>query len=110
MKIEKKETYSYILSDEKSFKTFFSSFKDALKDLQKEHIILHFLDDINISKEDFSLFLDVSAQKKENGTSFVIIYKNVNVDDIPETINIVPTLTEAIDVLEMEAMERELGF
>lgn len=110
MKIEKKETYSYILSDEKSFKMFFSNFKEAVESLQKEHIILHFLDDININKEDFSLFLDISAHKKEYGTSFVIIYKNINVDDIPETINIVPTLTEAIDVLEMEAMERELGF
>ncbi len=110
MKIEKKTTYSYILSDEKSFKTFFNNFKDALEVLQKEHIVVHFSDDININQKDFSLFLDISAHKKENGTSFVIIYKNINIDDIPETINIVPTLTEAIDVLEMEAMERELGF
>jgi hypothetical protein len=31
-------------------------------------------------------------------------------DDFPENFNIVPTLTEAEDVLEMESMERELGF
>lgn len=31
-------------------------------------------------------------------------------DDFPENFNIVPTLIEAVDILEMEAMERELGF
>ena len=31
-------------------------------------------------------------------------------DDFPEYFNIVPTLIEAEDIIEMEAMERELGF
>ena len=31
-------------------------------------------------------------------------------DDFPEDFNIVPTLIEAEDIIEMENMERELGF
>ena len=31
-------------------------------------------------------------------------------DDYPEDFNIVPTLIEAEDIIEMENMERELGF
>jgi hypothetical protein len=34
----------------------------------------------------------------------------VNVDDFPETFNIVPTLVEAEDVIEMENIQRDLGF
>jgi hypothetical protein len=33
----------------------------------------------------------------------------MNADDFPENFNIVPTLIEAEDILEMENMERELG-
>jgi hypothetical protein len=54
--------------------------------------------------------LNIAEQKKENGTSFVVIYKTINIDDLPDNFNIVPTLIEAEDILEMEAMERELGF
>jgi hypothetical protein len=52
----------------------------------------------------------VAKSKKENGTSFVIISRSFNVDDFPDTFNIVPTIEEAEDIIEMEAIERELGF
>jgi hypothetical protein len=42
--------------------------------------------------------------------SFVMVKPNIDIDDFPETLNIVPTLQEAEDVLEMEAIERDLGF
>ncbi|MGK0448376.1 MAG: hypothetical protein ACJA2M_002166 [Polaribacter sp.] len=38
------------------------------------------------------------------------MYNNINIHDFPENFNIVPSLIEAEDILEMEAMERELGF
>ena len=59
---------------------------------------------------DFLLFLKIAEQKKENGTSFVVLNSSVNADDFDENLNIVPTLQEAYDYIEMEAMERELGF
>ena len=42
--------------------------------------------------------------------SFVVIKSGINIDDFPESVNIVPTLQEAEDILEMEAIERDLGF
>jgi hypothetical protein len=54
--------------------------------------------------------LDISEQKKENGTSFVLVNTEIDVDNFPENFNIVPTLQEAVDILEMEAIERELEF
>ena len=54
--------------------------------------------------------MDIADQKKENGTSFVVVNSEIDVDDFPDNFNIVPTLREAEDVLEMEAIERELGF
>jgi len=40
----------------------------------------------------------------------VIISKGINIDKIPEELNVVPTFTEATDILEMDAIERDLGF
>ena len=110
MKIEKKEKYTLISSDENSFSDFYNSFLKKVSLLEKEHLIIQILDNFNAKTEDFLLFLSIAEQKKENGTSFVIINKTINMDDFPENFNIVPTFIEALDIIEMEAMERELGF
>ncbi|CAN0606593.1 unnamed protein product, partial [Ectocarpus sp. 12 AP-2014] len=41
--------------------------------------------------------------------SFVLVSDKVSYDDVPEEINLVPTLQEARDVVEMEEIERDLG-
>ena len=110
MLIEKKENYTLITSDENSFSAFYTSFLEKEIALEKEHTVLQISNEINATNEDFLLFLSNAEQKKENGTSFVIINSNINIDDFPDNFNIVPTLIEAVDILEMEAIERELGF
>jgi hypothetical protein len=110
MLLEKKENYTLITSDENSFLDFYSSFLKKKELLNKEHVLLQISNKINTSFEDFLLFLSIAEEKKENGTSFVIINSNISIDNFPENFNIVPTLIEAEDILEMEAMERELGF
>ncbi len=110
MLLEKKENYTLITSDENSFLDFYTSFLEKKESLNKEHLLLQISNKINTSFKDFLLFLSIAEQKKENGTSFVIINNNINIDNFPDNFNIVPTLIEAEDILEMEAMERELGF
>lgn len=110
MLITKKDTYTLISSDENSLKEFQNSLDDKVNELEKEHLILHISEDINVDNKDFLLFLNIAEQKQQNGTSFVVINSSINVDDFPENLNIVPTLQEAEDILEMEAIERELGF
>tara|TARA_R110002126_G_scaffold78829_1_gene196076 strand:+ start:32151 stop:32483 length:333 start_codon:yes stop_codon:yes gene_type:complete len=110
MKTVKKEKYILISSDENSFSDFYTVLLNELPRLKEEHLILELSDKIKTTKEDFLLFLSVSERKKENSNSFVIVNKTINVDDFPDNFNIVPTLIEAEDILEMEAMERELGF
>ena len=110
MQINKKEKFTIIIADENSFSAFYEAFLIEEKKLLKENIILQVSENINVSKEDFLLLLNISVQKKESGTSFVVVNSNVDVDNFPEEFNIVPTLQEAEDVIEMEAIERELGF
>lgn len=110
MNIKNKESYILISSDENSFSEFYTLLLEKLPNYKKQHIVLNISDTISTNKEDFLLFLDIATQKMVEKTSFVIISESVNMDDYPEDFNIVPTLIEAEDIIEMENMERELGF
>ena len=110
MIIEKKENYTLIIADENSFSKFFSNFSKEIYSLEKEHVFIQLSENLNTTSEDISLFLNIAKEAKKNGTTFVLIYSEANVDDFPEEINITPTLIEAEDILEMENIERELGF
>ena len=110
MQIKEATNYTLISSDEDSFKEFQKSVFKKIKDFDKNHLIIQISEELSIDKKDFLLFLKIAEQKKENGTSFVVLNSSVNADDFAENLNIVPTLQEAEDILEMETIERELGF
>ena len=55
-------------------------------------------------------FLLISKQHKSEKHSFVIVSSIIDIDATPEELTIVPTLQEAFDIIEMEEIERDLGF
>ena len=67
-------------------------------------------ENLNTTITNLLLFLKVADEHRNNGMSFVIICNGIDIDEIPDEINVVPTIIEAEDVLEMEAIERDLGF
>ena len=64
---------------------------------------------VNLTKSELSEFLLMSNSHRQNGHSFVIVTNNIDIDSTPEELIIVPTLTEAKDIIEMEEMERDLN-
>jgi hypothetical protein len=110
MIITKTEKYTLLKPDENSIDLFFESFKNKYSKFEGQHLILDFSEKINTKIKDLLLFLELCSQHRENGTSFVLICKGIDIDEIPEEINVVPTITEAVDILEMDAIERDLGF
>ena len=55
-------------------------------------------------------FLQISNKHRKAKHSFVIVTDKVELDEMPDEIVVVPTLQEAYDIIEMEEMERDLGF
>jgi hypothetical protein len=110
MKIEKKDTYTLISCDENSLKKFQNSLFEKINDFETAHLILQISDEVQVNNKEFSLFLNLATHKQQNKTSFIIINSYIRSDDFPEYLNVVPTLQEAEDILEMEAIERSLGF
>lgn len=106
MKIQKQEKYTLVSIEEDSF----MNFRISLHDFKSNHLLVEVSENLNIDKKKISLFLDISTDFQKNGMSFVVIKSGIDIDDFPENLNIVPTLQEAEDILEMEAIERDLGF
>lgn len=110
MIVTKTDTYTHIKFTQITVNQFFAEFKDRYPEFMGEHIIINFSDKINIEIKEIFLFLNLSVQHRKNGTSFVLVSNGISIDDLPDELNVVPTFNEALDILEMDAIERDLGF
>ncbi|REH52475.1 hypothetical protein C7448_103210 [Tenacibaculum gallaicum] len=110
MNITDKTDYTLITSDEKTFFSFVKNFENEHVNLIGKNLIIQISEEFNASNKNILLFLKYAHEHQNNGTSFVVVSKDVIIDDFPETFNIVPTLVEAEDVIEMENIQRDLGF
>lgn len=110
MKIEHKDGYTLFTTDENILQEALDTFFSSAEKHSTENIFFEISDNLNITPKEFMLFLTIGSAKKENGTSFIVIIRSFEIDALPEEINVVPTLQEAEDILEMENIERALGF
>jgi hypothetical protein len=110
MIVTKTKSYTLIKPTQISMAEFFAEFKERYKEFKDEQLIIDFSDKINVEIKEIFLFLKLSAQHRKNGTSFVLVCEDISVDDLPDELNVVPTFNEAKDILEMDAIERDLGF
>ena len=109
MEVVRKPNYTCIKQTQNSVNLFFNELQNRYQEFVKDHLIIHFSEKKSVLIEELLLFLDLNNQHRKNGTSFVLICNGANIDEIPDEIQVVPTLTEALDILEMDAIERELG-
>ncbi|MEI6865818.1 ribonuclease Z [Flavicella sp.] len=109
MNIDKKENYTLITPTETSHDDFLEVLK--ISDFEKENLILDFSNSFEITTKQIDGYSEISMYKKENGTSFIIIRNDIEIDKLEdELLSVTPTLTEAEDTLEMDNIERDLGF
>ena len=55
-------------------------------------------------------FSELSKLHKKGKKSFVIVAENIDFNAIPKSLLVVPSVLEAHDIIEMEEIERDLGF
>lgn len=77
---------------------------------KNDNIIINLTSLKALSTQDVIEFLQLSNQHRKAKHSFVIVSDKIKLEDIPDELVIVPTMQEAYDIIEMEEIERDLGF
>lgn len=110
MKVTEKEGYK-ILKDEKDNVTAFASFLEAHhKNFKNDNVVVNILKYGELSLQELLNFLALSNKHRQGKKSFVLVNDTINIDQVPEELIVVPTLEEAGDIIQMEEIERDLGF
>jgi hypothetical protein len=110
MNIIKEDLYiAFTPKEENNFNAFFELFSKEIDQYESNNIIVD-LNNFSISLAEISQFEKISEKKVGLGTSFVVIYTEVDLDEIPDELIVVPTFQEAIDIIDMDEMTRSLDF
>lgn len=111
MKVSKHKTFQ-LIEDEKDNIAEFGSFLEYIipKEFTEDNVVVDLLKYHQLTLPQLLNFLTVSNAHRAGQKSFVIINAAIDPDVIPEELIVVPTLQEAEDIIEMEEIERDLGF
>jgi len=110
MIFDKDENIIIITQEKLSVQEFVRRLNNEYHKFKDDNVIINLTTLSAISVTEIVEFLQVSDQHRKAKHSFVIVTDQVDFDEMPDEMIIVPTLQEAYDVVEMEEIERDLGF
>ncbi len=84
------------------------SLTEAISENLKYNLILD-IAELPISEKEIKELYNFHTKNNTNGTSFVVINREISLDNLPDGLNIVPTFQEATDLIDLEEMMRDLG-
>lgn len=110
MKTTRKENFLLVENEKASLTDFTSDLTRSHKDFRNENIVVDLSSEEEIEAESLLGFLEISNLHRADKKSFVIINNAVGIDDLPEELVVVPTMQEAEDMIQMDEIQRDLGF
>lgn len=110
MKIDTHENFIIVKDKINNFEDFITSLNPKSNiQLSGKNIIIDLLEFDRFTLEKLNLFSELAIIFRKSNNSFVIVNNQINLNEIPDDILVVPSLQEAEDIVEMETIERELG-
>lgn len=110
MKVDTKGHTIIIKDTEENATAFLEKVSNQYPSFKDHNLILDITHDKTADVSAIKTFADLSKKHKKAKKSFVIVAENIDFNDVPKFILVVPTLLEAHDMIEMEEIERDLGF
>ena len=110
MKVEEKG-HTIIVKDTKGdIALFLVKLTHEINSFKNFNLIIDLTFSKNVLVKDIMLFSDLCKLYKKNKKSFVIVTNDFDFNANTKNITIVPSAIEAHDIIEMEEIERDLGF
>ena len=110
MKVEQKGHTTIIKDTKGDFSNFIAKVTEQFNTFKEKNLILDVSNDNTIEIENFKIVKDLAKKHKKERKTLVFVAENIDFNRIPDYMVIVPTLLEAHDIIEMEEIERDLGF
>jgi len=110
MKVETKGHTTTIKDTQGDLMGFLMKLTHEFKTFEKHNVIVDISKHNDLNIKDIKSFSNLCSTHKKSKKSFVIVANDIDFNDVPAKMTVVPTLLEAHDIIEMEEIERDLGF
>jgi uncharacterized phage infection (PIP) family protein YhgE len=107
MIIEQQNSTAIITQDKTSLSEFIKKFSVLHERFKENNVILQLKDNATSS---IDILVSISKIHRQLNQSFVVVSPQLNQNDFEDDFIVVPTLQEAHDYIEMELIQRDLGF
>jgi predicted choloylglycine hydrolase len=110
MKVDQKGHTTTIRDTQGNIQNFLEKITHEHQSFKHQNLILDVTHDKNVTLSDLKTFSDLSKLHKKGKKSFVIVAENIDYNAVSSNLIVVPSILEAHDIIEMEEIERDLGF
>lgn len=110
MKVDEKGHTVVIKDTQGDLVSFLLKVTHEYKTFQKSNIVIDIRLHEDLSVEDVNSFLLLSKKHKKAKKSFIIVTPEIDFNAISDKLAVVRSIQEAHDIIEMEEIERDLGF
>ncbi|WP_330441596.1 ribonuclease Z [Flavobacterium sp. C4GT6] len=109
MKVDEKGHTVTIKDTQGDINSFREKIEGEYNSFKNLNIILDVTQD-TLGLNDVLSFLLLSNKHRKAKKSFVMVVSDFDFNEVPDEMIVVPTVLEAHDIIEMEEIERDLGF
>jgi hypothetical protein len=110
MKVDQKGHTTIIKDTHNNVEVFVEKITNEYHVFQGQNLILDVSQDKAISNADLANFKELAKTHKKAKKSMIVVTDSVDFNKVPNYLNVVPSLLEAYDMIEMDEIERDLGF
>mgnify|MGYP000365562816 CR=1 FL=1 len=108
MTIDKREKTVIVTSSKDTFEDLNSFINEYYTTFSNKNLILDLSKNKKIKEEELYNFEQLQEKQFLIEKSFVLVARNIDFDTVGDTVMVVPSLTEAFDMVDMEEIERDL--
>jgi hypothetical protein len=110
MKVSTKGHTTIIKDTEGNIIEFLEKIDSQYNSFKEYNLILDISNDKSVDVKSIKIFSELAKKHKKEKKSLVFVAKDLDYNKVPVSITVVPTQLEAHDLIEMDEIERDLGF
>ena len=110
MKVDQKGHTTIIKDTQNDVEAFVGKLMNEYHVFRSQNLILDVSPNTTLANADLVHFKELAKTHTKAKKSMIIVTDVVDFDKVPTYLNVVPSVLEAHDMIEMDEIERDLGF